>query len=153
MKAYLSLGSNIHPAQNLLACLKKIRKTFLLQKVSSIYETSPVGLVGPRPFWNLALQIETSLARNQLQRKLRRIERELGRVRGKNKFLSRPIDIDLIAYRNWRRVGFEKFAFILFPLAQIAPRLKGVHRKSLHQIAQGFCDPKQKIRKIRKPFL
>lgn len=152
MKAYLSIGSNIQPSKNTHACIRKLRKYFILRKISSIYETSPVGPVGKKNFWNLAVEIETDLSRPKLQSALRRIESELGRVRGPDKFASRPIDIDLVLYQKWKRTAFHKLAFILFPLAEIAPRLKPVGVKdSLVQLASTFLDPDQRIRRIRKP--
>ncbi|MBI4115270.1 MAG: 2-amino-4-hydroxy-6-hydroxymethyldihydropteridine diphosphokinase [Candidatus Omnitrophica bacterium] len=152
--AYLSLGSNIHPSKNVRACLKKLNQTFILRRVSSVYETSPVGPVGKRNFWNLAVEIKTTCPKKNLLRELRAIETELGRRRGENKFAPRPIDIDLIFYRKWRRPGFERLAFVIFPLAEIAPRLKVGRRKiRISEWVRNFHDPKQKIRKIRKPFL
>ena len=152
-KAYLSIGSNIKPAQNIRACLQKLKNAFPIRRVSSVYETSPVGPVGGEKFWNLALEIETPLSRFQMQHQLRRLESELGRVRNRNKFAPRPIDIDLVLYKNWRRAGFEKLAFVLFPLAELAPRLKPRGQPfSLGQLRRQFNRPDQKIRKRGKVF-
>jgi 7,8-dihydro-6-hydroxymethylpterin-pyrophosphokinase len=167
--AYLSIGSNIRPQKNIPACLKKIRKTFRLRKVSSIYETTPVRLRIPLPsppkeekagvrgiknFWNLVVQIDSSLSRLGLRRALRGIESDLGRIRKGSKYAPRPIDIDLVIYGDWLRTGFQRMAFVLFPLAEIAPRLKPCRsRRSLAQRARSFRDPEQKIRKLGKRVL
>jgi len=154
VRAYLSIGSNIRPHRNIPRALRKIKKTFRACKISSIYETAPVGPVsGKKEFWNLALQIETRLSREKLRSTLKRLELELGRL-PRSKFAPRPIDIDLILYGNWKRKGFERFAFVLFPLAEIAPRLKPPGKKrSLSGLVRGFSDPGQEIRKIKKAAL
>jgi 2-amino-4-hydroxy-6-hydroxymethyldihydropteridine diphosphokinase len=151
MNAYLSIGSNIHAAKNIPACIRKLKKTFRVKKISSIYETSPVGPVGKRRFWNLAVQIETSLSRPKLREALRSVESELGRKRSTDKFAPRPIDIDLIGYhKSWRK-GFEKFAFVLFPLAEIAPygQARGP-APTFAELVRRFSDSRQKIRIIRE---
>ena len=151
MIAYLSIGSNIRPSKNIPACLKKLKENFRVRRTSSIYETSPVGPVGKKKFWNLAVQIETSFSKPEFLRRLRAIEKALGRRRTTNRFAPRPIDIDLILFRNWRRPGFEKLAFVLIPLAEIAPRLKPEGFKDpLGKLARAFPDPRQKVRKIRQ---
>ena len=180
MRAYLSLGSNIQPQKNIPACLKKLKEAFRVRKVSSIYETSPVGpsgpaaRKGPRPvgkqkFWNLAVEIETRLPRPRLVRALRRIEYELGRVRSPRRFAPRPpksqgcprairrcwrprpIDIDLVLCRGWSRKGFEGLGFVLIPLAEIAPLLKpGGFGSPLGALAGTFRAPGQKIQKRKK---
>lgn len=156
-RAYLSLGSNIRPARNIPACLEKLKEAFGVRKISSVYETSPVGPAGPKrrtKFWNLAVEIETFLSRPELPGKLRRLESALGRVRKQGKFAPRPIDIDLILCRKWIQPGFHRLAFVLFPLAEIAPRLKPVGlKRSLAQLAFKFDDPRQEIRKIGKRAL
>lgn len=148
MKAYLSIGSNIRPQKNIPACLKKLGRAFRIRKVSSIYETSPVGPVGKRKFWNLAVEITSSFPRPRLIQALRAIEYELGRARSADRFAPRPIDIDLILYGRWKRRGFEKFGFVLVPFAEIAPRLRPQgFQSSLGRLARFFFDPDQKIRK------
>ena len=160
MKVFLSIGSNIRPAKNIPACLKKLKAAFKVKKISPVYETSPLTLPSPplgerikvrgnKNFWNLAVQIETSLSRTQLRRNLREVEAKLGRKRNTNRFAPRPIDIDLVGFGNWWRRGAERFAFVLFPLAKIAPRFKprGV-KASLKVLTRDFCDPAQKIRRL-----
>src|SRR3989338_8009564 len=86
MKAYLSLGSNINPSKNVPACLQKLRSDFRLLKISSVYETSPVGPAGKRNFWNLGAVLESRLSRKTLLAQLRRMESKLGRIRTVRKY-------------------------------------------------------------------
>ena len=160
MKAFLSTGSNIRPSKNIPACLKKLKAVFKVKKISPVYETSPLTLPSPplgerikvrgnKNFWNLAVQIETPLSRPRLRRQLRCVEAELGRKRNMNRFAPRPIDIDLVGFGKGWRHGAERFAFVLFPLAKIAPRFRprGV-KASLKDLMRDFRDPSQKIRRL-----
>lgn len=152
MKAYLSIGSNIHPEKNIPACLKRLKSDFRLRKISSVYETSPVGPAGKGNFWNLGAIVESRLTRNALLAKLRRLESELGRARTRRKYGPRSIDIDLVFYGGWQRTGFERLGFVLIPLAEIAPGFRpGPEGLSLRKLACCFFDPAQKIRKLKKP--
>lgn len=117
---FLSLGSNIDPEENIPACLDLLKKEFSIQKVSSVYETEPVGPAGNQKFWNLALSLESDLARKVLTANLRRIEETLGRKRNPvDKFAPRTIDIDLLPQPD-----YQHQAFIMIPLAEIAPSEK-----------------------------
>ena len=114
---FLSLGSNIGPAENIPSCLELLKKNFHVLKISPVYETDPVGPAGPRQFWNLAVEIESSLNRKDLTEKLREVEALLDRGRDpQNKFAPRTIDIDILPQPD-----YQNQAFIMVPLADIAP--------------------------------
>lgn len=113
---FISLGSNIHPEVNIPACLKRLGEKFSLKRISSIYETEPVGPSGDQKFWNLVVKIETSIAPEELICQLRGLEEALGRRRDEaNKFAPRTIDLDLLPARGW-----TEQAFVMLPLAEIA---------------------------------
>ena len=113
---FLSIGSNIQPEKNVPACIVLLRKSFDVKKVSSVYETDPVGPAGDKKFWNLAAEIESVLPREKLIAEIRDLEEKLGRKRGENKFAPRSIDIDLLP-----QPGYQEQGFIMIPLAEIAP--------------------------------
>ena len=113
---YLSIGSNLDPQKNIPAALDLLRKKFPKITFSAIYETDPVGPAGDQKFWNLAAKIETKLIRQRLFVELRRLEEKLGRRRTSNKFAPRPIDLDILPQPE-----YQKQAFIVIPLAEIAP--------------------------------
>ena len=129
---YLSLGSNIRPEKNIPACLKLLSETFKVSDVSSIYETAPVGPAGKKIFWNAAVAIRWPGTKGLLAKKIRGLEKKLGRVRDpKNRFRARSIDIDILPQKD-----YEKFAFIMIPLAEIAPEKKDRKiRKTYRQMA------------------
>ena len=116
---YLSIGSNVHPESNIPACIRLLRETFDVKKISSVYETDPIGPAGDKKFWNLAAEIESVLSRENLIAEIRRLEEKLGRKREANKFAPRSIDIDLLP-----QPGYQEQGFIMIPLAEIAPETK-----------------------------
>lgn len=143
---FLSLGSNIDPEKNIPACLDLLKKNFRIRKISSIYETEPAGPAGNQKFWNLALSLESDLAREVLTANLRRIEETLGRKRNPaDKFAPRTIDIDLLPQPD-----YQHQAFVIIPLAGIAPREKDPETgKTFEELAAVLREKEsEKFRKI-----
>ena len=141
---YISAGSNIKPEKNIPACLKTLKTAFPSARFSTIYETDPVGPAGNLKFWNLAVQIETPLEREKVFHKLREIEESLGRKREGDKFAPRTIDLDLLPQKDYQR-----FAFIMIPLAEIAPEEKDVETgKTFRELAGPLKKEAESFRKI-----
>jgi 2-amino-4-hydroxy-6-hydroxymethyldihydropteridine diphosphokinase len=96
---YLGLGSNMGDREALLKlALDELAAPDLrLVRVSSVYETEPVGLREQRWFLNLVAEFETELFPKQLLRRTQRIEVALGR---KRTIVNGPrtIDIDILLY-------------------------------------------------------
>jgi 2-amino-4-hydroxy-6-hydroxymethyldihydropteridine diphosphokinase len=132
--AYLALGSNIGDReQNLKDALAKLAAPDLrVARLSSVYETEPVGFTAQRWFLNLVVEIETDLFPLQLLSRIAKIEQALGRVRTvKNG--PRTLDIDILLYgravvRGARlEIPHPRMAerrFVLAPLAELAPELR-----------------------------
>jgi 2-amino-4-hydroxy-6-hydroxymethyldihydropteridine diphosphokinase len=128
VRAWLSLGSNISPAENIAAAITDLKTQFGHLVVSTIYESAAVGFDGDN-FHNLVVGIETSLAPQVLARALRTIEERHGRSRGSDKFSSRTLDIDLLTYGDQiiddgviqvPRREILRYAFVLLPLSEVA---------------------------------
>lgn len=128
-KAYLSLGSNLEPETHLDAAVKALRETFGEVVLSDWVRTRAVGFDGP-DFVNGAAVIETDWDVYRLNDWLHALEDAHGRRRDVPRFASRTLDIDIVFYDglildgpgNLRIPRPElKHAFVLQPLAQIAP--------------------------------
>jgi 2-amino-4-hydroxy-6-hydroxymethyldihydropteridine diphosphokinase len=129
VRAWLSLGSNLEPQQQIPDALEALRKRFGKLVVSPVYESEAVGFKGSN-FHNLVVGIETRLPALELVRQLRQIEADHGRVRGADKFSSRTLDIDLLTYGDCiideggvqvPRDEILRYAFVLLPLSEVAP--------------------------------
>jgi len=126
---YISIGSNINKGVNIPSSLKALKQAFGELRLSSIYETEPVGFIGDS-FYNLVVRFESSLGAKEVAKLLRQIELDHGRARESQKFSARTLDLDLILYGNQiisdgrlqiPRDEIERYAFVLEPLAEIAP--------------------------------
>ena len=132
-QCFIALGSNIEPRgryiQQALALIDK-HKQISVEKISSIYETQPIG--GPEnqlPYLNAVAKIKTSLTPHELLKYLQQIEQNLGRKR--NIFWGpRTIDIDILLIDSEIISTDELIVphplmherkFVMQPLAQIAP--------------------------------
>jgi 2-amino-4-hydroxy-6-hydroxymethyldihydropteridine diphosphokinase len=128
---FLGLGSNLGNRQkNLDMALDLLSQRMYIKKVSSVYETDPVGNTEQPRFLNLVCQVNTMLAPKELLTLAKGIELKLGRVPAKTKNAPRLIDIDILLYGD-KIMKLKKLtiphprlverAFVLVPLAEIAP--------------------------------
>lgn len=132
VKVYFSLGSNLGNRQaNLQKALLFLHKRFNIERVSSIYDTAPVGNLEQPRFLNMVCQIETSLSAVSLLALAKDFELKAGRVPGQRN-APRPIDIDILFYGDQvintpelviPHPRLAERAFVLIPLAEIAPDL------------------------------
>lgn len=140
--AYLSLGSNLgNREDNLDMALKLLSQRMRLGKVSSIYDTEPIGNTAQPRFLNLACEVFTHLSPEGLLALAKGIERKMGR-RGKSGE-PRTIDIDILLYGDKviethdltiPHPRMAERSFVLVPLAEIAPDL--IHPVSQKKIKE-----------------
>ncbi|EUJ47109.1 2-amino-4-hydroxy-6-hydroxymethyldihydropteridine diphosphokinase [Paenilisteria rocourtiae] len=131
-KAYLSIGTNIgNRKENLENALKALQaeSEITINRVSSVYETDPVGFEDQDAFLNIAVSIQTSLDPEALLQKGLDIESALGRIR-LIRWGPRLIDIDLLLYEGVTQRSetlelphprMEERAFVMIPLQEIEP--------------------------------
>lgn len=123
---YLGLGSNMQPEQNLRMAVDCLRSHFAEITLSSVYRNKALGFEGD-DFLNFVARVETDLAARDVLAVLEQIHDKSGRERDCAKFVSRPLDIDLLLYdrvvddslRVPRRDVLE-YSFVLIPLAELA---------------------------------
>ena len=120
--AYLSLGSNIQPEENLVRAVRLLQEHGQIGTLSNAWESESVGSDGPN-YLNACLAFVSSLSPAGLKEKvISPIEQALGRKRTGNKFAPRTMDIDIVIFDNipcddkyWEQ------AFVVIPLAEIFP--------------------------------
>lgn len=150
---YISVGSNIDKQRYISNALNALEETFSEVIISSIYESEAVGFKGTN-FYNLVVGAQTSQSLEQVVEALKRIEQDNDRVRSAAKFSPRTLDLDLLTYDDIiaeqpaqiPRDEITKNAFVLWPLAEIAPTEQHpVSQLSYHQLWQQYDKQKQKL--------
>ncbi|MGA7435814.1 MAG: 2-amino-4-hydroxy-6-hydroxymethyldihydropteridine diphosphokinase [Solirubrobacterales bacterium] len=132
---YLGLGSNVGDRfEQLNAAIAGLKSAGVkIEKVSSAYETEPVGEILDQPdFLNAAVRVRTELGPEELLDLLKAVEADQGRQLGLPRHSPRTIDIDLLLYGELeyeserlklphREVTSRRF--VLVPLLELAPDL------------------------------
>jgi 2-amino-4-hydroxy-6-hydroxymethyldihydropteridine diphosphokinase len=134
--AYVGLGSNLADPrvqiERALQNLARMPQSRLLQR-SRLYCSAPWGVLDQPDFVNAAAALETGLPPRELMRSMLAIEREAGRDRSGERWGPRVLDLDLLLYDELAldepalRVPhphLHERAFVLLPLAEIAPHLE-----------------------------
>lgn len=145
---YLGLGSNLNDPivqlKRAKVALEQWVDSWVVQS-SPLYQSQPLGGVAGPPYINAVVKIQTALAPLALLYQLHTIESDQGRVRGSDRWSSRPLDIDILLYDNIildspmltiPHYGMRTRAFVLQPLADIAPHLQLPTGESLKSLLQ-----------------
>ncbi len=100
MLCYIGIGSNLGDRQkNIDDAIEKMRraKGVEVKRISTIYETGPMGGPAQPRYLNGVIEIETGLEARELLSLAQKIENDLGRQR-KVKNGPRTIDLDILTY-------------------------------------------------------
>ncbi|KKP40531.1 MAG: 2-amino-4-hydroxy-6-hydroxymethyldihydropteridine pyrophosphokinase, 2-amino-4-hydroxy-6-hydroxymethyldihydropteridine diphosphokinase [Candidatus Peregrinibacteria bacterium GW2011_GWF2_33_10] len=138
---YLGLGTNLGDKElNLKNAIFELGKKAKILKKSSIYYSKPMGPKNQEDFLNMAVKIEADLEPLALLEFVKKLEKEMGRIKIK-KWGPRIIDIDILFVEGKEKRkkkkeifdGGEKLIiphkgilereFVLYPLEEIAPGL------------------------------
>lgn len=163
--AYLGIGSNlgkrkknIQKAVHLLASTSGIN----VEKISSLYESEPVGWKNQPWFINGVVKIKTTFSAEKLLNRLLEIERLFGRKRSKiNRGGPRIIDLDLLLYGKEiikipgrlkvPHPEMEKRKFVLVPLNEINPRIYHPKlKKTIHQLLNDLKNNPDQVKKLHR---
>ena len=140
--AYIALGANLDdPVAQLHAALAALATLpgSQLGNASSLYRTAPVGAPGQPDYINAVAALQTSLHPAALLAALLDIEQRFGRRRDYHN-APRTLDLDLLLYDDdvidqpGLQVPHPRLhlrAFVVVPLAEIAPDLRLPGRGSL----------------------
>jgi 2-amino-4-hydroxy-6-hydroxymethyldihydropteridine diphosphokinase len=132
--AYLSIGSSIEPEKNLREALRRLAARAKVAAVSTVYRTPAIDRPADPPFYNCVASVQTLLPALEFKcGVLRKIEDDLGRHRGPDKYARRTIDLDLILYGDLVIDSDElhlpdpeilKRPFLIVCLHELAPDLR-----------------------------
>jgi len=132
MKVFVGVGSNLGDREFLIRkaveSMRDLPRT-LVVRVSSLYDTDPVGEVDQPVFLNAVVWLETTLEPRELLWQLLLIEKRMGRVRSQ-RWGPRPIDLDLLFYGEETvdepdltipHPEAHRRGFVLLPLLELDP--------------------------------
>ncbi len=134
-RVYIGIGSNLGDRKaNTLEAIDRVAKlpATRVVRASSLYESEPLGNAKTW-FVNSVIELETEFPPDEMLKKLKAIEKSMGRKRVKGKrWGSRIIDLDIllcdheIVEKRALKVPhpeMHKRRFVLLPLAELAPHV------------------------------
>jgi 2-amino-4-hydroxy-6-hydroxymethyldihydropteridine diphosphokinase len=131
--AYIGIGSNVGERE--LFCRDAVEALgesngVVIQTVSSLYETEPVGGPPQRSFVNLVVKIATELPPRRLLDACKGIEERMGREPSDIHWGPRVVDLDLLLFGDEKvnepeleipHARIKERRFVLVPLLEIDP--------------------------------
>ncbi|WP_437881592.1 2-amino-4-hydroxy-6-hydroxymethyldihydropteridine diphosphokinase [Pseudomonas sp. LRF_L74] len=134
-RVYIGLGSNLaQPLRQLRTALDSLAALprSQLARVSSFYASDPLGPADQPRYVNAVAALDTGLSPLELLDALQAIELDQGRVRKDERWGPRTLDLDILLFGD-RQLDEPRLvvphyhmharAFVLYPLAEIAPDL------------------------------
>ncbi|MBA6254080.1 MULTISPECIES: 2-amino-4-hydroxy-6-hydroxymethyldihydropteridine diphosphokinase [unclassified Colwellia] len=152
-RLYISLGSNVDRQHYLQTGLTALEALLGELTLSSLFASKAVGFDGAE-FYNMVIGATTELNIVQVAKALREIEFTNGREIDAKKYSPRTLDLDLLLFDDLvldtpaqiPRAEITENAFVLWPLAEVAPDLKHpILKKSYQQLWQAYDKTQQQI--------
>lgn len=157
LDVYVSAGSNMQPEVNLRLACRELEASFGTLSCSSVYRTGAIGFEG-EDFLNMVISFATCASLDHILAELQRIQVMSGRGKNAAAFSSRTLDLDLLLYgeqvldspaMSLPREDITKYAFVLGPLAELAPELRHPETgKAMRDLWQAFDRSDQPIERL-----
>ncbi|PKQ62540.1 2-amino-4-hydroxy-6-hydroxymethyldihydropteridine diphosphokinase [Labilibaculum filiforme] len=160
-RVYFLLGGNLDNREEILSEAISRMKLRIGECTASsfIYETEPWGFEHEQNFLNQVVVIETRLEGLEILDITQQIEKELGRVRKKNQYSERTIDIDILFYGD-KIIATDRLVvphpriqerlFALVPLLDVAPEfLHPIINKSIKEL-HATCLDTMEVKKFKE---
>ncbi len=158
-RAAVGLGSNLGDrAQHIATATGALAELGVLVRVSSLYETAPIGGPDQGPYLNAVVVIDTELSPRELLERCLEIELEAGRERAE-RWGPRTLDLDLLLYGGQRIEEDEltvphprmtERRFVLDPLLEAWPDASLPDGTPLAGFAADVAG--QSVRKVETPL-
>lgn len=148
--AWIGLGSNLDaPRRHVETALEELDRLPLCRRLhhSRLYRSRPVGPADQPDFINAVALVATRLSPLALLDQLQALEQRHGRVRGRH-WGPRTLDLDLLLFDD-RQLALPRLtlphpelvnrAFVLRPLAELAPQLRLPDGRAIATLAAGVA--------------
>jgi len=131
-RVHIGIGSNIDRENSIRGAVRELAAHYAPLTLSPVYESKAHGFEGDN-FYNLVAGFDTAEPIERIKETLSHIESRFGRSRRENRLSARTLDLDLLLYDdivrhdsqvNLPHPDIQRYAFVLRPLADIAPDLR-----------------------------
>ena len=131
-RVHVGIGSNIDRENSIRGAVRELTAHYGRLTLSPVYESKALGFDGEN-FYNLVAGFDSADSIEHIKQTLSRIESQFGRVRQTERFSARTLDLDLLLYGDTVQhddratlphPDIRRYAFVLRPLADIAPDLR-----------------------------
>ena len=156
----IALGSNLgDKKENINRAIFLIKQFSTVTKHAKLYMTEPWGYNTKNNYLNTGVTIETKYSPFQLLKKLKEIEKKMGRIKLRDVYEDRIIDLDILTFDNLKISTKE----LIIPHPKIAERkfsiviLKDLY---LNKLIPGFqvnaqcllekCEDKQEVQLVNE---
>lgn len=150
-RVFVSIGSNLEKKKNVCSAIAALKRTYGPLDLSKIYLTEAQGFVGD-PFYNLVAAFDSDAPAREIVAQLADIEQHHGRGRDTERLGPRTLDLDLLFYGDAvihsgdvhvPRRDIRQYAFVLRPLAELAPTLRHPETgQTLQEMWESFDGPR-----------
>jgi len=163
VRAYIALGSNVGDRLAFLRrAVARLRKTSDPQvtRLSSVYDTEPIGVTDQSWFLNAVVEIHASLNAPCLLAHTQAIERGLARVTTRH-WGPRTIDLDILLFGDLTlntpfltipHPELHRRAFVMMPLLEINPEIMLPDGTAVSACLKALT-PRQEVRLFGPPEL
>jgi 2-amino-4-hydroxy-6-hydroxymethyldihydropteridine diphosphokinase len=97
-RAFVAVGSNIDPERNVREALRRLSSIVKIVGISTVYLSEALDRPEQPPYYNCVVGIDTDTPPVELKTLFGKIEEDLGRRRGPDRYAARTIDLDLIHF-------------------------------------------------------
>ncbi len=132
-RAFIGLGSNLEPRRAYLdLAIRELSTVGEIVRISSIYQTAPVGGIPQPDYLNAVLELRTPVGPLELAASMKTFEKKIGRI-SRPRWHEREVDLDLLFYDDLVLESSEltvphpeiaRRAFVLVPIAELDPMLE-----------------------------
>ena len=160
-RVHVGIGSNIDRENSIRGAVRELAAHYAPLTLSPVYESKAHGFEGDN-FFNLVAGFDTAEAIERIKETLSNIESRFGRSRRENRFSARTLDLDLLlcddivrhdSQVNLPHPDIRRYAFVLRPLADIAPDLRNPETKLTYaEMWKQFDKDRQEIWPVKIEF-
>ena len=156
----IALGSNLgDKKENINRAILLIKQFSTVTKQAKLYTTEPWGYNSKNHYLNTGVIIETRYSPFQLLKKLKEIEKKMGRIKLRDVYEDRIIDLDILTFDNLKisskeliiphpKIAERKFSIVILKDLFFDEVIPSLNKSALELLKQ--CEDKLKVQMINE---